>query len=83
MKLFPLFADLQGRGVVAGGGDIAARKIQILWEASVDVQVAPALVPELTELAERPHPLGQRRLQPEWLDQTWLVVAISSWGNWR
>src|SRR5690606_32315123 len=38
MRLFPLFADLQGRAVlVVGGGDVAARKIKALLEAGAAV----------------------------------------------
>ncbi|MBO1113342.1 siroheme synthase CysG [Bordetella petrii] len=80
MKLFPLFADLQGRRVlVVGGGDIAARKVQLLLEASADVHVgAPALVPELALLAAQ----GRIRalageFRPDWLDDAWLVVAAT------
>lgn len=80
MKLFPLFADLQGRRVlVVGGGEIAARKVQLLLEASADVLVgAPDIVPELAELAAQ----GRIRVvtgtfQPEWLDDAWLVVAAT------
>ncbi|CAM4374923.1 siroheme synthase CysG [Bordetella muralis] len=80
MKLFPLFADLQGRRVlVVGGGEVAARKVQVLLEASADVQVgAPELVPELAELANQ----GRIRVfkgefQAAWLDEAWLVVAAT------
>src|SRR5690606_18412152 len=81
MKLFPLFADLQGRRVlVVGGGEIAARKVQLLLEASADVRVgAPALTPELALLAAqgRIHAL-QGEFRPDWLDDAWLVVAATN-----
>jgi len=80
MKLFPLFADLQGRRVlVVGGGEVAARKVQVLLEASADVCVgAPELVPELARLAEQ----GRIRFlagafRPEWLQDAWLAVAAT------
>ncbi|MVW79547.1 siroheme synthase CysG [Bordetella sp. 02P26C-1] len=80
MKLFPLFADLQGRRVlVVGGGEVAARKVQVLLEASADVLVgAPQFIPELAELAAE----GRIRLvvgafEPEWLDDAWLAIAAT------
>lgn len=80
MKLFPLFADLQGRRVlVVGGGDIATRKVQLLLEASADVLVgAPELSPSLAALADQ----GRIRtiigvFQPQWLEDAWLVVAAT------
>ncbi len=80
MKLFPLFADLQGRRVlVVGGGEIAARKVQLLLEASADVHVgAPELAPQLTEWAQqgRIHVLSGT-FRPEWLDGAWLAVAAT------
>lgn len=80
MKLFPLFADLQGRRVlVVGGGEIAARKVQLLLEASADVCVgAPELVAELAQLAQqgRIHAL-HGAFRPEWLEDAWLVVAAT------
>ncbi|MBO9354996.1 uroporphyrinogen-III C-methyltransferase [Bordetella petrii] len=80
MKLFPLFADLRGRRVlVVGGGEIAARKVQLLLEASADVHVgAPELIPELAQLAERGRIRAQQgEFRPEWLDGAWLVVAAT------
>ncbi|CAM4083730.1 siroheme synthase CysG [Bordetella tumulicola] len=80
MKLFPLFADLQGRRVlVVGGGDVAERKVQVLLEASAEVQVgAPELTPALAQWAAqgRIHVLAGA-FQPEWLDDAWLVVAAT------
>lgn len=80
MTLFPLFADLQGRRVVVvGGGEVAARKVQVLLEAGAQVQVgAPALAPELAGLAAQGrirHLAGEFR--PEWLDEAWLAVAAT------
>ena len=80
MKLFPLFADLQGRRVlVVGGGEVAARKVQVLLEASADVLVgAPQFIPELAELAaEGRIRLGVGAFQPEWLDDAWLAIAAT------
>src|SRR5256885_5810979 len=43
VKLYPLFADLNGRAVlVVGGGAVAERKIDALLGAGADVTVAAA-----------------------------------------
>ena len=53
--LFPLFVDLSDRTVVVvGGGSVARRKVGALLDAGARVTVgAPALEPELAELARR------------------------------
>lgn len=80
MKLFPIFADLQGRRVlVVGGGSVAARKVLALQEAGAEVRVgAPDLEPELARQAADGrivHVPG--RFEPSWLDDAWLVVAAT------
>ncbi|WP_312239986.1 siroheme synthase CysG [Pantoea sp.] len=54
MDYLPLFADLKGRPVlVVGGGDVAARKIELLRRAGAQVQIAArTLCPELQALRE-------------------------------
>jgi uroporphyrin-III C-methyltransferase/precorrin-2 dehydrogenase/sirohydrochlorin ferrochelatase len=78
--LFPLFADLRGRTVlVVGGGAVARRKVAALLEAGARVVVgAPALTPELAELAQAGR-IEQRpgRFEPAWLDDAWLAVAAT------
>ncbi len=52
MDFLPVFLDLKGRNVlVAGGGDIAARKIDLLLRAGANVNVvAPVLCAALQQL---------------------------------
>ena len=53
MDYFPIFLRLAGEPVlVVGGGEVAARKIDLLLRTSAQVRVvAPELVPGLAELA--------------------------------
>lgn len=53
MDYFPAFHDLHGRAVlVVGGGEVAARKVDLLRQAGAQVEVlAPALCAELARLA--------------------------------
>jgi len=78
--LFPLFADLRGRGVlVVGGSDVARRKIESLLATSAEITVAaPVLDPVLRQWAEqgRLHHRGDD-FAPAWLDHVMLVVAAS------
>lgn len=80
MKLFPLFADLQGRRVlVVGGGAVAERKVKSLLSCGARLTVgAPDASPELQQL----HADGQIELilqafEPDWLQGVWLVVAAT------
>jgi len=80
MKLFPIFADLQGRRVlVVGGGAVAARKVLALQEAGAEVRVgAPELEPALAQQAAEGrivHLPGH--FAPSWLEDVWLVVAAT------
>ncbi|HET7777269.1 MAG TPA: NAD(P)-dependent oxidoreductase, partial [Rudaea sp.] len=80
MKLYPLFANLTDRSVlVVGGGEVAARKCEALLGAGARVRVgAPVLNQQLSEWARlgRITPL-QGPYQPDWLDETWLVIAAT------
>jgi uroporphyrin-III C-methyltransferase/precorrin-2 dehydrogenase/sirohydrochlorin ferrochelatase len=80
MQLFPIFANLNGRSVlVVGGGSVAQRKAQALLEAGARVSVgAPALTPELAELAAsgRIHHI-EGTFDPDWLDGIWLLIAAT------
>lgn len=55
MDFLPIYLNLQGeRGLVVGGGEIAARKVALLRKAHAQVTVvAPALGPTLSRLREQ------------------------------
>lgn len=83
MDYLPIFADLKAKPVlVVGGGDVAARKIELLRRASARVQIAAReLCAELQELADNQ--------QVEWLatefaetqlDSVYLVIAATDDG---
>jgi uroporphyrin-III C-methyltransferase len=81
MKLYPLFANLDGRRVlVVGGGVVAERKVAALLAAGAQVIVAAtASTPALQNLAAQ----GRIELRPDefeasWLDTVWLLVAATS-----
>ena len=80
MDYLPLFADLKHRPVlVVGGGDIAARKIELLRRASAHIRVAAREIgPELQPLLET----GEiewisPRFEPAQLDDVFLVIAAT------
>lgn len=78
--LFPLFANLDGREVlVVGGGEVAARKIEALLRAGAQVRVhAHALNDTLSGwLAEDRIQRLEGAFDPDWLDNTWLLVAAT------
>ncbi|NII74000.1 uroporphyrin-III C-methyltransferase/precorrin-2 dehydrogenase/sirohydrochlorin ferrochelatase [Dyella sp. SG562] len=80
MKLYPLFADLQGLPVlVVGGGTVARRKVAALREAGALVRVgAPQLDAGLARLAQDGAVAWLRGdYEPGWLDEVWLVVAAT------
>ncbi|MGO4700677.1 siroheme synthase CysG [Dyella sp. 2RAB6] len=80
MKLYPLFADLNGLPVlVVGGGSVARRKVAALREAGAQVRVgAPRLEAELARLAEGGEVTWLRgEYTSAWLDEMWLVVAAT------
>jgi uroporphyrin-III C-methyltransferase / precorrin-2 dehydrogenase / sirohydrochlorin ferrochelatase len=78
--LFPLFLKLAGRKVlVVGGGKVATAKVRALLEAGATVSVvAPAVSPELAELAAAGRlAVARRGFEPGDLDGAWLVVAAA------
>lgn len=80
MDYFPIFLRLAGEPVlVVGGGEVAARKIDLLLRTSAQVRViAPELVPGLAERAaagEIVHLATQ--FQPEHLDGVRLAIAAT------
>ena len=80
-RLYPLFAALEGRGVlVAGGGVVADRKVRALLGTGARVIVgAPELSPALAHWHDEGL-IDWRRgaFEPAWLDDVWLVVAATS-----
>ncbi|EKN3593822.1 uroporphyrinogen-III C-methyltransferase [Yersinia enterocolitica] len=81
MDYLPLFADLKRRPVlVVGGGEVAARKIDLLHRAGAQVRVvAQTLSSELEQLHQdgRIHWLALDFL-PEQLDEVFLVIAATN-----
>ena len=54
MSYYPVFLDIGGRRcVVAGGGQVAMRKVRVMLEHGANVEVvSPNLCPELARLAK-------------------------------
>jgi uroporphyrin-III C-methyltransferase/precorrin-2 dehydrogenase/sirohydrochlorin ferrochelatase len=80
MDYFPVFLDLRGRTVVVvGGGEVAARKIELLRSAGAGVRViAPALVPALARLhADGVIEYLNTEFAPAHLDGAALVIAAT------
>ena len=80
MDYLPLFADLSGRPVlVVGGGDIAARKIELLRRARARVQIASReLCPELQALPDKQElEWVATEFDPSQLDGVFLVIAAT------
>ena len=81
MKLYPLFADLNGRPVlVVGGGAVAERKIEALLGAGARVTVAS---PEITRrigewIAAGAVARHAGEFRAVLLDRAWLAVAATS-----
>lgn len=80
MDYLPLFADLAGRPIlVVGGGDIAARKIELLRRAGARIQIASReLCPELQALLdEQQLEWLATSFEPAQLDKVFLVIAAT------
>ena len=80
MDYLPLFADLKGRPVlVVGGGDVAARKIELLRRASAQVRVVSReLCPELQALhQEQQIEWLATAFDPAQLDAVFLAIAAT------
>ncbi len=80
MDYLPIFADIRNKPVlIVGGGDVAARKIELLRRAGAKVQIAArALCEELTALEN----IGAvswvaEAYQTSLLDSVWLVIAAT------
>ncbi|CAJ0990994.1 siroheme synthase CysG [Pantoea sp. Nvir] len=81
MDYLPIFADLKGRPVlVVGGGDVAARKIELLCRAAALVQVVSS---ELCTKLQVLHQTQQiewlaTEFDPTHLDAVFLVIAATN-----
>jgi uroporphyrin-III C-methyltransferase/precorrin-2 dehydrogenase/sirohydrochlorin ferrochelatase len=76
----PIFADLKAKPVlVVGGGDVAARKIELLRRAGAQVQItARTLCAELQSLADSQQVEWlATRFEAQQLDSVWLVIAAT------
>jgi uroporphyrin-III C-methyltransferase/precorrin-2 dehydrogenase/sirohydrochlorin ferrochelatase len=81
LDYLPLFANLQQQPcLVVGGGTVARRKIELLLRAGAAITVnAPALDPEVRDLAERQKLVWVNALfEVELLDATLLVIAATN-----
>ncbi|HET9033295.1 MAG TPA: NAD(P)-dependent oxidoreductase [Dokdonella sp.] len=80
MPLFPIFANLESRDVlVAGGGEVAQRKIEALFKAGARIRIyANDLNATLAEWQDEGRlERLQGRFDANWLDRVWLVVAAT------
>ncbi|WP_147199560.1 siroheme synthase CysG [Pantoea sp. CCBC3-3-1] len=84
MDYLPLFADIRNKPVlVVGGGDVAARKIELLRRAGARVQIAAR---ELCEELSSLHHSGAvewiaQEYQSSQLDSVYLVIAATDDGE--
>lgn len=80
MDYLPIFADLKQRPVlVVGGGEVAARKVDLLLRAGAEIRiVAQSLSPILEHLHQQGqvHWLGQA-FAAQQLDEVFLVIAAT------
>lgn len=81
MSYFPFMVDLEGKRVlVAGGGEIACRKIRVMIDFGAQIRVAAkALSPEIQALAkENPGiALAQKEIEPSDLAGADFVIAAT------
>ncbi|MBU9835068.1 uroporphyrinogen-III C-methyltransferase [Rahnella sp. L72c] len=80
MDYLPIFADLKQRPVlVVGGGEVAARKIDLLLRAGAQVRiVAQSLSPELEQRRQAAEiSWSAQAFLPEQLDDVFLVIAAT------
>lgn len=80
MEYLPLFVDLRSRKVVlVGGGDVAARKAELLLRANAAlVVISPTLCPVLQRLhQENKLTWIEEKYHPSRLEKTYLVIAAT------
>lgn len=81
MAVFPLFVDLKGKPcVVIGGGEVAARKVEILLRFEADIWViAPKVSQSITSLCENGFlKIKRKKYSKEDLEGAALVIAATS-----
>jgi len=80
MRLFPIYAHLEGRQcLVIGGGTIALRKARSLADAGAVVRiVAPDICTEIREEFVEPHEYICREYDPDDLNDVFIVVASTN-----
>lgn len=80
MDYLPIFADLKQRPVlVVGGGDVAARKVDLLQRAGAEIRiVAQSLSPELEQQRQQGQVLWLgKSFDPQQLDDVFLAIAAT------
>lgn len=80
MDYLPIFADLKQRPVlVVGGGDVAARKVDLLQRAGAEIRiVAQSLSPELEQQRQQGRVLWLgKTFDPQQLDDVFLAIAAT------
>ncbi|EKT65542.1 siroheme synthase CysG [Providencia burhodogranariea] len=80
MEYLPLFVDLRSRKVVlVGGGDVAARKAELLLRANASlVVISPTLCPVLQRLHQENKLIWiEEKYHPSHLEKTYLVIAAT------
>ena len=80
-RLFPLFADLNGRRVlVIGGGQVAARKIEPLLAAGAQVEMVARELGEQTRHWQNSNQIRwlAQDFEPRQLDAAWLVIVATN-----
>lgn len=81
MSVFPLFIDLKGRKcIIIGGGNVAARKVEILLQFGAHlVVISPKLIPELEAYKEKGAFIHIDRLYCDKdIEGAFLVIAATS-----
>ncbi len=81
MPVFPLFIDLKGRKcIIIGGGNVAARKVEILLQFGAHlVVISPGLIPELEAYKEKGAFIHIDRLYCDKdIEGAFLVIAATS-----
>lgn len=80
MKYFPIFLDIMRRPIlVVGGGEIAARKINMLIRYGAEIRlVAKELCPKLLEIERIKGIIWIDKIfKPEMLSEVFLVIAVT------